>query len=355
MAEMTPIERVVAALTFKKPDRVPVVLYFQSAVQHDLKELDYTWEEALKHPRKLFQAIERQHTYWGADNFFLPVDFRVEGEALGSKVTYKLRCGEGYRMGVVTEWAVNDKSDLDKLTVPDPHKDERMSITLEVIRRLAKKYPQVPIAGFVNGPPDTAADVFVGRYPGIYVEMINDPDWVLPSFRQMRRYRHRLCQGHARGRKRVRIATVEGGMIDEAISPEQYRKFVVPGHKKIREGINAPYAFHQCENATPFFDIIVNEIQPSLIAFHDSVDLKWAKEKYGSKIALAGNVSASKTGAALMDGTPEDVVREVRKCLEIGMPGYGYWLSAGCEVHHACKPENIKAMVQAVKDFGVYK
>jgi uroporphyrinogen decarboxylase len=353
MAEMTPIERVVAALTFKNPDRVPVVLYFQSAVQHDLRELDYTWEEALHHPRKLFQAIERQHTYWGADNFFLPVDFRVEGEALGSKVTYKLKCGEGWRMGVVTEWAVNNKSDLDRLSVPDPKKDERMAIHLEVIRRLAKKYPQVPIIGFVNGPPDVASDVYVGRYAGIFVEMVNDPEWILRLFDKCAEtsiaFANAMIEAGA-----CAIATVEGGMIDEAISPDQYSKFVVPGHKKIKEGITVPYVYHQCENATPFFDIIVNEIAPACVAFHDSVDLKWAKDKYGGKVALAGNVSVSKVGAALMDGAPEDVVREARKCMEIGMPGSGFALSAGCEVHHACKPENIKALVQAAKDFGQY-
>jgi MtaA/CmuA family methyltransferase len=354
MAEMTPIERVVASISSKTPDRVPVILYFQSAVQHDLKELDYTWEEALNHPRKLFQAIERQYTYWGADNFFLPVDFRVEGEALGSKVTYKLKCGEGFRMGVVTEWAVNDKSDLDKLTIPDPTKDKRMSITLEVIRRLAKKYPQVPIAGFVNGPPDTAADVYVGRYPGIFVEMVNDPDWVLRLFDKCAETSIAFAKAMIEAGA-CAIATVEGGMIDEAVSPEQYAKFVVPGHKKIREAIGVPYVYHQCENATPFVDIIVNEIKPAVLCVHESVDLKWLKENYGDKVVLAGGVAASKAGAPLMDGTPEDVFRDAKKSLEIGMPGSGFWLTAGCEVHHACKPENIKALVQAAKEYGVYK
>ena len=109
--------------------------------------------------------------------------------------------------------------------------------------------------GFDRGvaAPDTASDVYVGRAKAM------------------------IEAGAAA------IATVEGGMIDEAISPDQYLKFVVPGHKKIREAINVPYVYHQCENATPFFDIIANKIKPAVVAFHDSVDLKWAKEKYGDK------------------------------------------------------------------------
>ena len=55
---MTPLERVVATLTGQTPDRVPVILYYQSMMQRDLQVLDYTWEEALWHPRKMFQAID---------------------------------------------------------------------------------------------------------------------------------------------------------------------------------------------------------------------------------------------------------------------------------------------------------
>ncbi len=153
----------------------------------------------------------------------------------------------------------------------------------------------------------------------------------------------------------VAIATVEGGMVDEAVSVDQYAKFVVPYHRKIRDAIGAPYIYHQCENATPFLDLIVNEIQPIAVAFHDSVDLKWAKEKYGKKVAIAGNVAVSKSDAVLMFGTPDDVMAAAKKCLDIGMPGGGFLLSAGCEIHHGVPPANIKALVKAAALYGVYK
>jgi len=354
MDTMTPMERVVAALTFKKTDRVPVALYFQSAAQHDFVELDYTWEEALNHPRKLYQSIERQHTVYGADNFFLPVDFRVEGEALGSKLNYMLKCGGGMRMGVVSEWAVKTPDDLKKICVPDPTKAGRMPVTLEVIRRLKAKYPDVPIVGFVNGPPDTVADVLEGRYKRLYVEMAKKSSFIhdlleLCTLTSIA-FAKAMLQAGA-----VAIATVEGGMVDEAVSVDQYAEFVVPYHRKIRDGIGAPYIFHQCENATPFLDLIVNEIQPICVAFHDSVDLKWAKEKYGKKIAIAGNVPVSKADAVLMFGSPDDVMAAAKKCLDIGMPGGGFLLSAGCEIHHGVPPENIKALVRAAAKYGVYK
>lgn len=351
-ASMTPLERVVAALTFQTPDRVPVALYFQSGVQDDLVEMDYTWEEALNHPRKLFQAIERQYTVHGADNFFLPVDFRVEGEALGSKVEYRLKTGGGMRMAWVTDWALKNKKDLDKFDVPDPQKAGRMPVVLEVIRRLKAKYPDVPIVGFLNGPPDTMTDFYQGHFRQLFIEMAADPKFVHECLELVTQ--SAIAFGKAMvDAGAVAIATVEGGMVDEAVSPAQYAEFVVPYHRKIRDAIGVPYVYHQCENATPFFDLIVNEIQPACVAFHDSVDLAWAKEKYGSKVALAGNVGISKAGAPFY-GSRDEVLSAAKQCLEIAKGGSGYLLSAGCEVHHGIPIENVTALKEAAERWGRY-
>lgn len=350
---MTPLERVVAALTFQTPDRVPVALYFQSAIQHDLKRFDYTWEEVLHHSRKLFNVVERQHTYWGADNFFLPCDFRVEGEAFGSKITYMLKAGEGFRIGVVTDWVIKKPDDLKGLAVPDPHKSGRMPVILETIRMLHKKHPNVPIVGFVNGPPDTVTDMVDGHYRRVFTDMAGNPGFVHQCLELATEssitFANAMIEAGA-----VAIATVEGGMVDEVISPAQYDEFVAPYHAKIREAIGVPYVFHQCENATPFFESIYSIVKPACIAFHDSVDLKWAKEKYGKNVALAGNVGVSKNGTPMLDGTPEDVMEAARKCIEIAKGGSGFLLSGGCEIHHMIPEENIHALVAAAKKYGQY-
>ncbi len=353
MAEkMSPMERVVAALTFKEPDRVPVALYFQSGVQHQLKKLDYTWEEALSHPRKLFNIIEPQYTYYGADNFFLPVDFRVEGEAFGSTITYKLKAGEGFRIGIVTDWVIKEPSDLDKLTIPDPYKSGRMPIILETISMLARKYPEVPIVGFLNGPPDTVSDMRQGHYTRLFKDIAGKPEFTHKMLDLAVKCSIAFANAMVK-EGACAIATVEGGFVDEVISPAQYAEFVAPYHQKIKEGISVPYIYHQCENATPFFDSIA-AVKPACIAFHDSVDLKWAKETYGKDIALAGNVGVSKAGTPLLDGSPADVMEAARRCIEIGKPGSGFLLSAGCEVHHMVPEANILALVEAAKKYGKY-
>ena len=58
--------------------------------------------------------------------------------------------------------------------------------------------------------------------------------------------------------------------------------------------------------------------------------------------------------AALMAaGTPDEVKALCKELIEVAGKDGGFWLSNGCDVTHA-KPENIRAMIAAGKEYGVY-
>jgi uroporphyrinogen decarboxylase len=353
MAEMTPLERVVAALTFQTPDRVPVVFYFQSGMQYSLSKFDYSWKEALSDDRFLTRVVEQQYTNYKTDNFFLPLDFRVEGEAMGSKVDYVLRCGHGFRMPVVTDFIAKTPEDIDKLEVADPHKDGRMPVILKTIEKLTKKYPNVAMAGFANNPADIATDVIAGNYAKVFILMATQPKLchklIDTCAKTAADFAKAMVASGAHG-----IATVVGGFNNLTIGVDQFNEYIVPSNKIIMQAIGkAPYAWHQCQDATPFFDSIANS-GAALVAFHEKVDLKWAKQKYGKKIALAGNIGVSTSDSVGMRGKPEDVDMAAKECLEVGKVGSGFWLSAGCEVHHSLPEENIMTIVKAAEKYGRY-
>jgi uroporphyrinogen decarboxylase len=73
------------------------------------------------------------------------------------------------------------------------------------------------------------------------------------------------------------------------------------------------------------------------------------KAKYGSRICLKGNVDCT---GALCDGTPEAVEEEVRQCLRDGAAGGGLILSSSNTIHRGVKPENYRAMLQALRKYG---
>lgn len=81
------------------------------------------------------------------------------------------------------------------------------------------------------------------------------------------------------------------------------------------------------------------------------MDLATTKRLIGDRMSLVGNVDCEHL---LPHGTPEDVRQAVRKCIEDASPGGGYIVSSSNSVHSSCRPENLIAMVEAVKEFGNY-
>jgi uroporphyrinogen-III decarboxylase len=69
------------------------------------------------------------------------------------------------------------------------------------------------------------------------------------------------------------------------------------------------------------------------------------------KSFLPGNVD---TPEDLTFGTPEHVVKEGKERLEIAGTGGGFILRSGCTRSPKTPAETIKAMVGAVKEYGVY-
>ena len=78
------------------------------------------------------------------------------------------------------------------------------------------------------------------------------------------------------------------------------------------------------------------------------MSLSDAVEKYGSRIAIKGNVDCK---GALCSGTPEEVASEVKECIEVA-GRTGYVLSSSNTIHRGVKPENYQAMLDALRKFG---
>jgi len=76
--------------------------------------------------------------------------------------------------------------------------------------------------------------------------------------------------------------------------------------------------------------------------------LSGAVEKYGNQIAIKGNVDCK---GALCSGTPEQVAAEVKGCIDVAGKS-GYVLSSSNTIHRGVKPENYKAMLDALRKFG---
>jgi uroporphyrinogen-III decarboxylase len=81
----------------------------------------------------------------------------------------------------------------------------------------------------------------------------------------------------------------------------------------------------------------------------DQTDMARAKQVLGSRCCVVGNVPAS----LMAFGTVEEMKQCCRKLIEDCGPGGGYVLTGGTAVTEA-KPENLRAFMQAAREYGVY-
>ena len=85
----------------------------------------------------------------------------------------------------------------------------------------------------------------------------------------------------------------------------------------------------------------------AVIALDGTTDIFKAKEVLGGHLCIAGDVHPS----LLSLGKPEDVKTYCEKLIDVVGGDGGFILSSGCEVPYACKPENLRAMVETGKNY----
>ncbi len=92
------------------------------------------------------------------------------------------------------------------------------------------------------------------------------------------------------------------------------------------------------------------DIPPGKVIYHVSMtDMVKAKSALGGIAAIAGNVP----NVLLLGGTPDDVRTYCKKLIDDVGEGGGFIMDAAVMLDEA-KPENLKAMVDFTKEYGVY-
>ncbi len=87
-----------------------------------------------------------------------------------------------------------------------------------------------------------------------------------------------------------------------------------------------------------------------LLQLDGLTDIFAAKERIGDRMCLFGDVPAAK----LATGSATEVTEYCHRLIEVVGKGGGFMLAAGCEVPPNARPENVRAMVEAVDKYGRY-
>lgn len=326
----------------------------------------YAWPGHGVPPERSYQAIEGEYMLpseydeliQDPTNFFLTKYFprifgALEPLAALSPMTNILEMYGGFTAATLIPFGVPPvQGALNKLM-------EAGNVALEwagTFGAFGGKMAAVGFPGFFGGgckaPFDTIADTLRGTR-GMIMDLYRQPDKVLEALEAMTPIMIKMgvsaCQMN--GNPVCFIPLHKGA--DGFMSDAQFKKFYWPTLKKLIEGIIA-------EGCVPFpwaeggynsrLEVIGDVPKGKMIWGFDDTNMAQAKKALGDVCCISGNVSSR----ILQLGTVEDTKNTVKKLIDDCGKGGGYLMMNGAAFDEG-KAENLKAMIDTTKEYGVYK
>ena len=212
-------------------------------------------------------------------------------------------------------------------------------------------FPQV-LGGFTKAPFDTIGDTLRGT-KGIMLDMYRQPDKLLEAMEAITPLMIKMGVGAAQmmGKPIIFMPLHKGG--DGFLSDEQYKKFYWPTLRKVIMGLidGGCVPFPAAEGGYNSRLKVISDLpKGKTLWMLDHIDMAKAKEILGDVACIFGNMPS----AMLNLGTPQDVRDYAKKLIDTVGKGGGFIMANGAFFDEA-KPENVKAMVDFTKEYGVYK
>jgi uroporphyrinogen-III decarboxylase len=208
------------------------------------------------------------------------------------------------------------------------------------------------MSGLAKAPFDTLGDTLRGTQ-GVMMDMFQRPEKLHAAMERIMplTITAAISSVSMGGAPFVMMPLHKGA--DSFMSVKQYETFYWPTFKKVimaivNEGI-IPILFAE-GSYNKRLDIIGDFPKGAVAWYFDQTDIIKAKEKIGDRCCILGNVPTS----LVMTGKPQEVKEYCRKLIEGCGKGGGYVLAGGASVDQ-CPPENLRAMMAAAKEYGVYK
>lgn len=235
--------------------------------------------------------------------------------------------------------------DLKKLQKPAPAIAPRMLDRVEGIRLMCEQVGrEVPVMGWVEGAL-AEAGVLRGD-SALFLDAYDRSDWLVGLLE--------ICTDVAIDFARAQVEAGAhiigtGDAIASQISPQMYRKFALPYEKRIFDAVHEMGALgrlHICGDTTKLLPDMV-ESGADFIDLDWMVDMRAAGAKFGDQVSFCGNFDPI---AVMLQGGPEDVYRATLDCMHA--EELRSFSAAGCEIPDGTPHDNLRAQVQALRDFG---
>ena len=208
------------------------------------------------------------------------------------------------------------------------------------------------ISGILKAPLDILADKLRG-YIGLTMDLMEIPDKVLAACEALMPHLTWVALSGADPEKNVPITIWmhRGGV--PFVNPEQFDTYYWATLKPIIEEIwsnGHQVLFYAEGNWNPHLKSFAELPAGSIIYHVDQADIFEVHEALGDKFCLSGGIP----NFVLSYGTPDDVREHCKKVIDGVARDGGYIMDASAIVQDDGKVENMQAMTDFTREYGVY-
>ncbi len=334
---MTPKERFIKAMRFKKVDRPPVLSPNQTATVEQMDSLGIYFPDAYSDAQKMAALASAAWEQVGLEGISLPFCQTVEAEVFGLEVKW------GRRKTDIPEAPFRGYSTPDGVEVPENFLEQgRIPVVLEAIEILKERYgDEVPIMGHVIGPFSLAAHL--ANMEKILRLSIKNPTLVKEftnlGLEAIAEYANAMLE---RGADAIVIENMFASV--DIMGVKGYVNFAQPFDRELVRNIRGPTILHICGDGTRIIEEML-ATGASCLSIDSKTDARRAVSASRGRAAIMGNID---TVYALAFGTPDEVVAETRRSIEAGID----IIAPGCAISPLTPNRNLRAMVETVKSLG---
>lgn len=246
-------------------------------------------------------------------------------------------------------------ADVDALIMITPAEELLDQGILDVPRRIVSDYGDKYYISALLGTPFTNCYDLIG-FRGMMVMTYENPELLKYIIER------ELAQDLERAKALAQVGidgiyvveTFTGG---DMISPQAYNEFIYPFDdiliREIRR-LGLRSIFYFCGDINPRLDRLA-KLDIAALAFEESkggvmIELERIVDKVGKDLCLLGNIDSIRFG---LHGTPEEMVAEVKRQIDIGSRAAGFIVSNGSPFPPDTNPRQIDAMITAAHEHKI--
>lgn len=343
---MNSVERIFAVLEGRIPDRVPVTELW----------VDPKVFQVICPGRSYYEFIEESDYYDAVSCFAGIVPPKINWIDERKRI-FRDKWGACQQFTeeaipfVVPPIRIDSEADLASYTIPDPANPDIITAVSEMVNRFKGKKALI----FVGEDAFAAPQYLRGGLENLLVDFKLNPSLAEKLAKMVADYHIELYRRVIKeGIEIILLGDDYAGKTGPLISPADFQRFILPGLQRIVKAIHQAGAYcikHTDGNIWKLMDMLVGTGLDCLGPLQENagVDLSLIKNRY-DKVAVMGSVDVD----LLIRGTTAEVTGATKEIIKRVSPGGRHILSSSNTISSGVKSENLKAMIETVRQAGVY-